>query len=220
MNDEKNESSINEDIKKEEKKEEKIEEKIEETNENDSTNKAEKVKNTSEQIKQPENKSKKNPLKIISKITSAIIWIVLFLAMGVLLLTVASQKTDVFGYRLYLIMSGSMEPTIHVKDAIITQKVEEPKNGDVIAFQNGSSITVHRIIEVYTEENKPVFYKTKGDANNSEDEGFVQKAQIQGKVVFRSSAIGNTILFLQSHFIVLIIAVGVLVMIIIVRRMI
>ena len=113
-----------------------------------------------------------------------------------------------------------MEPTIHVKDAIITQKIDEPQKGDVIAFQNQKSITVHRIIEVYTEENKPVFYKTKGDANSAEDEGFVQKSQVKGKVIFRSSAIGNTILFLQSHFIVLIIAVGVIVMIIIVRRMI
>ncbi|MBR1654306.1 MAG: signal peptidase I [Clostridia bacterium] len=196
MNEEKKENNINEEIKNED------------------------FKNTSDQKQQPQKKSKNNPLKIISKITTIIIWIVLFIAMGVLLLTVASQKTDVFGYRLYTIMSGSMEPTIHVKDAIITQKIDEPQKGDVIAFQNQKSITVHRIIEVYTEENKPVFYKTKGDANSAEDEGFVQKSQVKGKVIFRSSAIGNTILFLQSHFIVLIIAVGVIVMIIIVRRMI
>ena len=196
MNEEKKENNINEEIKNED------------------------FKNTSDQKQQPQKKSKNNPLKIISKITTIIIWIVLFIAMGVLLLTVASQKTDVFGYRLYTIMSGSMEPTIHVKDAIITQKIDEPQKGDVIAFQNQKSITVHRIIEVYTEENKPVFYKTKGDANSAEDEGFLQKSQVKGKVIFRSSAIGNTILFLQSHFIVLIIAVGVIVMIIIVRRMI
>lgn len=196
MNEEKKENNINEEIKNED------------------------FKNTSDQKQQTQKKSKNNPLKIISKITTIIIWIVLFIAMGVLLLTVASQKTDVFGYRLYTIMSGSMEPTIHVKDAIITQKIDEPQKGDVIAFQNQKSITVHRIIEVYTEENKPVFYKTKGDANSAEDEGFVQKSQVKGKVIFRSSAIGNTILFLQSHFIVLIIAVGVIVMIIIVRRMI
>ena len=212
MNEEKNENNVNEEIKREQN--------LEEIKENVNREKSEEVKSTSEQTKQPQNKSKKKPLKIFSKVISAIIWIILFLAMGILLLTVASQKTDVLGFRIYTIMSGSMEPTIHVKDAIITQKVDEPKTGDVIAFQNGNAVTVHRIIETYTEENKPVFYKTKGDWNPSEDDGFVQKSQIKGKVIFRSAAIGNTILFLQSHFIVLIIAVGIIVMIIIVRRMI
>ena len=212
MNEEKNENNINNEVKNGQ-----ITEVVKD---NANTKMIEEIKNATEKTQQTTQKSKNNLLKIISKITTAIIWIFLFIAMGILLLTVASQKTDIFGYRIYTIMSGSMEPTIHVKDAILTQKIEEPKTGDVIAFQNGNAVTVHRIIETYTEENKPVFYKTKGDANNAEDDGFVQKSQIKGKVIFRSAAIGNTILFLQSHFIVLIIAVGIIVMIIIVRRMI
>ena len=119
MNEEKNENNINNEVKNGQ-----ITEVVKD---NANTKMIEEIKNATEKTQQTTQKSKNNLLKIISKITTAIIWIFLFIAMGILLLTVASQKTDIFGYRIYTIMSGSMEPTIHVKDAILTQKIEEPK---------------------------------------------------------------------------------------------
>lgn len=163
---------------------------------------------------------KSNPiLKSISLAIKIILWALIFITLSLLLITVASQKTDILGYRLYLIMSGSMEPTIHVKDAIITKQIDEPQNGDVIAFENGNMITVHRIIKVYTEGDNRL-YQTKGDNNNADDPGLVQKSQIKGKVQFILPFVGRTVLFLQSHFIVMILAIGIIVIIIIARRLI
>ncbi len=158
------------------------------------------------------------PLKFIGKFTNILIWILTILALIILLITVLSKKSDVFGFRLYLIMSGSMEPTINVKDAILTQNVKEPKEGDIIAFENGSVITVHRITKVYTEGEKR-YYQTKGDNNNSEDVGLVQNSQVKGTVKVVMPVVGRTIDFLQSHFIVLILAIVVIVITIIVRRL-
>lgn len=163
---------------------------------------------------------KSNPiLKSISLAIKIILWALIFITLSLLLITVASQKTDILGYRLYLIMSGSMEPTIHVKDAIITKQIDEPQNGDVIAFENGNIITVHRIIKVYTEGDNRL-YQTKGDNNNAEDPGLVQKTQVKGKVLYILPFVGRTVLFLQSHFIVMILAIGIIVIIIIARRLI
>lgn len=158
------------------------------------------------------------PLKTIGKIANIIIWTITVIILLLLLVTVASNKTDVFGHRLYLIMSGSMEPTIKIKDAIITRYEAEPKEGDIIAFENGNAITVHRITKVYTEGDNRL-YQTKGDNNNAEDQGLVQKSQIKGTVKVIMPVLGQTIYFLQTHFIVLILAIGIVVIYIIVRRL-
>ena len=176
------------------------------------------MKNNATQGKQ-ENKKSVAILKVISKIVNVIIWTLIIIILTLLLITVASKRTDILGHRLYLIMSGSMEPTIKTDDAIITKKIDNPQEGDVIAFENGNIITVHRIVQVYTEgDNK--MYQTKGDNNNAVDQGLVQKTQIKGKVIARLPGVGQVIRFLQSHFIILILAIGIILIVILVRRLI
>lgn len=180
---------------------------------------AEKSTETAEQSKQTKQKKSNPILKAISIATKTVLWALIVITLTLLLITVASRKTDILGYRMYIIMSGSMEPTIHVKDAIITKQIDEPQNGDIIAFENGNMITVHRIIKVYTEGDNRL-YQTKGDNNNADDPGLVQKTQVKGKVKYVLPFVGRTVLFLQSHFIVLILAIGIIVIIIIARRLI
>lgn len=180
---------------------------------------AEKSTETAEQSKQTKQKKSNPILKAISIATKTVLWALIVITLTLLLITVASRKTDILGYRMYIIMSGSMEPTIHVKDAIITKRIDEPQNGDIIAFENGNMITVHRIIKVYTEGDNRL-YQTKGDNNNADDPGLVQKTQVKGKVKYVLPFVGRTVLFLQSHFIVLILAIGIIVIIIIARRLI
>ena len=163
--------------------------------------------------KSDEKKPHKNKfLKILGKIVSAILWIVVILALAVLIMTVTSKRTSIFGYRMYLIMSGSMEPTIHVRDAIITKEIDTPQTGDVIAFENGGIITVHRIIQEYTEgDNK--LYQTKGDNNSGIDSGLVQKSQVKGKVICNMPLLGRTVLYLQGHVEILFLLIGVIIII-------
>jgi signal peptidase len=134
-------------------------------------------------------------------------------------MSTVSKKTDILGRRLYVIMSGSMEPTIMTKQAIITEEVNDPQVGDVIAFGKDDFITVHRIIKVYTEGDKKL-YQTKGDNNNAEDKEVVSKDIIKGKVKYILPGVGETILFLQQHLILLVVAIGALIIIIVIRRLI
>lgn len=183
--------------------------------ENDGKKSGEESKSGVEKMesKSDEKKTHKNKfLKILGKIVSAILWIVVILALAVLIMTVTSKRTSIFGYRMYLIMSGSMEPTIHVRDAIITKEIDTPQTGDIIAFENGGIITVHRIIQEYTEgDNK--LYQTKGDNNSGIDSGLVQKSQVKGKVICNMPLLGRTVLYLQSHVEILFLLIGVIIII-------
>ena len=136
----------------------------------------------------------KKTLKILRIISDTIIWILLIIATLLLLATVVSNKTDVFGHRIYVIMSGSMEPTIMTKDAIITKEIDNPQVGDVVAFQNGNIITVHRIINT-EEQGNQVVYQTQGDNNNTPDRQLLKREQIKGKVQLVIPHLGGLILF-------------------------
>ena len=105
----------------------------------------------------------------------------------------------------YVIISGSMEPNIHVYDVVVTKRINDTsdlKKGDVITFYSNDSrfygITVtHRIIEVIDAE-KGIF-RTQGDANNVEDEALTIKDNIIGKVVMRIPQLGRIQFFIASR---------------------
>lgn len=172
-----------------------------------------------EEIKEKDEvkKNKKGPIAIIGSIIEAVIWICMVFFLVVLVATTLSNETEIFGYRVYIIMSGSMEPTIKIKDAIITKKTDDVKVGDVIAFNDGYNTTVHRIVKEYNKDNEKL-YETKGDANNTVDKQLVKDSMIQGKVKYVIPVLGEVIFFLQGHLFLLVLMIGALIIVIIVRR--
>ena len=101
------------------------------------------------------------------------------------------ETPDFFGYKNFIIVSGSMEKTIMTGDAIFVKEVpqEEIEVNDIISFQDGDEITTHRII-AKTEENGVIKYTTKGDNNNVEDRQKVVYEQIEGKYQFKINGFG------------------------------
>jgi len=187
---------------------------------NNKENTGEKVEKNNGINENNQQKIKKNtPLRIISKIISIVAWLAIFVVLLLLICTALSEKTDIFGHRMYLIMSGSMEPTIGIKDAVVTEKKDEYHLGDVIAYEEDNVTVVHRIIEEQNEGSNK-YFRTKGDANNAEDMEIVVNSQIKGIVKYRWPAVGRMILFVQSHLIVFILAIFILLVISIVRRLI
>lgn len=182
------------------------------------------VENTeSKEIQPPQetNNQTSKASKIFGIITKTLGYSIVVLLIIILIRVLVYKKYDIFGYRFYIIMSGSMEPTIHVSDGIITKETNDLKDGDVIAFNNQGAITVHRIIKTYTQENGDKLFQTKGDNNNAVDRGLVEKSQIKGEVICRIPKVGNAILFLQRNIIIiLILIIGVAIIIYLVRRLI
>ncbi|MGF6989854.1 signal peptidase [Lachnospiraceae bacterium PM6-15] len=88
----------------------------------------------------------------------------------------------VLGYQSMVVVSGSMEPEIHV-GAIALVKEAEPqtvKVDDVITFYISSdTVVTHRVVEIDSEKQE---FVTKGDANNEVDANPVKFSSLIGIV--------------------------------------
>lgn len=89
----------------------------------------------------------------------------------VVLSAIFLMGSRIMGFRVFTVVSGSMEPTYSVGDLIYVKNVspDEVKVGDPITFVLNEELVVatHRVVEI-DEENQH-FY-TKGDANDTVDE--------------------------------------------------
>ncbi len=147
---------------------------------------------------------------MLSIIMYAII-VILLLVGAVLVVYVADFKirgknleTPLYGA--YVIVSGSMEPLIRVRDAVIVKRAVEDdiKVGDVVTYRSldnafyGILIT-HRVVNIEEKDGKKV-YITKGDHNETIDRTPVNFEQIQGKVVMRVPKIGYLKYFLVETY--------------------
>lgn len=110
-----------------------------------------------------------------------------------------NEIPDFFGYKSFVIVSGSMEPTIMTGDAILVKEVSEDeiKTNDIISFSQEGTIVTHRITEMI-EENGVKKYKTKGDNNNSEDKEKITYEKIEGKYQFKIRQFGVIVEILKN----------------------
>ena len=103
----------------------------------------------------------------------------------------AAKATKIFGYRLFVITSESMEPTFYEGDIIFVKETNSYENGDIITYttNNVDTPTTHRIIEVYNENS----FLTQGDSNSFADPNPISKDNIIGEVVYSIPKIGKRI---------------------------
>jgi signal peptidase len=106
---------------------------------------------------------------------------------AVVLITLIALISGFFPHYMIGIGSESMKPVIRKGDAVILEKVNDKTNlkkGDIIAYNNGKLIIVHRIKEIEG-TGKKAAYTMKGDANNGNDPRKVSRSQIKGIVKFK-----------------------------------
>ena len=139
--------------------------------------------------KKPEGKIKKTFI-IIKNILFAIVMVVL---VGLIVITMISRinggTPSVFGFALYRVSSGSMQPALQVGDIILSSECDpmELKQGDIITYDGtvgefaGKRVT-HRVVgEPYYNENDGRYYLvTKGD-DNPVDDTPILTTQVTGK---------------------------------------
>lgn len=164
-----------------------------------------------------ERNNKKNViLKILNIILKVTLTFIIIFLLFFIVRSIVFKKYDIFGYRFYIIMSGSMEPDIRTGDMIITKESDNYKIGDVIAFKDANFVTAHRIVEISTEDGEKIF-KTKGDNNNTADRNLVKSQQIKGKIVNKIPKVGKAVLYLKTHWIILVLLIGVIIIVYLVR---
>ena len=133
-----------------------------------------------------------------------ILMAVLCLALAVKIIT--GHDASIFGYKMYHILTGSMEPTIKTGSNILVKSVDPDtlQVNDIISFVSYDdaiygSVNTHRIISIETDENGEKVFITKGDANNVADSIRVRKEDIKGKVVLHLNLIGLGVFYDFLH---------------------
>lgn len=99
-----------------------------------------------------------------------------------------SDSGSIGGYRLYTIVTGSMEPELTVGDVILVEETsfEELELKDVITYESKAAgmegmIVTHRIVDLNKETKELI---TRGDANQADDP-VINYDQVQGKVSYK-----------------------------------
>lgn len=107
--------------------------------------------------------------------------------------TNSEKVPSVFGYKPFMVLSGSMESNIHKGDLIITKETNPTslKIDDIIAFKDAAgTITTHRIIDII-EDSGETYFITKGDNNSTQDQNLVALEDVEGIYVGRIPGIGS-----------------------------
>ena len=135
-------------------------------------------------------------MQTIKKVWGIVSWV---LVCVVVLAAVFLMGSRLLGYRVFNIVSGSMEPVYHVGDLIYVQEVDPNtiQPGDVITFVLNEDLVVatHRVVRVDAEKQR--FY-TKGDANETEDGGSVHFKNLIGVPKFKIPGLGHVSDFIQK----------------------
>jgi signal peptidase len=97
-----------------------------------------------------------------------------------------------FGYGVSVVLSGSMEPVLSVNDLVILKETQDVEIGDVIVYESGSELIIHRVQSVDGDT-----ITTKGDANNIADESF-DRSCIRGKMIASFPAVGGLVRTLKT----------------------
>ena len=130
-------------------------------------------------------------LKIIGNILYAIIFIiVLFILIIAILQRTTNNEITLFGYRIFVVATGSMVPEYEVGDVLVSKEVDPAtiQVGDDIVYKGkeGSfkdKIVTHQVIMI-EKENENYRIQTKGIANTKEDPEITQN-EVIGKVIYK-----------------------------------
>ena len=107
-----------------------------------------------------------------------------------------------FGYGSAVVLSGSMEPAIMTDELIIVKTEGAYALGDVVVYQSGRLLVVHRIVAMDGET-----VTTRGDANNTDDEPIAMD-QIKGRVIAHIPHVGAVVRLLKTPAATLMLIVG------------
>lgn len=97
-----------------------------------------------------------------------------------------------FGWGASVVLSGSMEPELSVNDLVFVKAQDSYQTGDVVVYQDGSILVIHRIISIDGDE-----IITQGDANNAADQP-IDISAVKGRAAGHLPFAGALVRFLQS----------------------
>lgn len=132
-------------------------------------------------------------LKIIKIILNVIVisMVALFILV-VFLQRFSDNKLSFFNFRMFTVVSGSMEPKYNIGDVLIAKEVkpEDVKVGDTISYLGSSGtfkdkVVTHQVVDIEQDAEGHYIFHTKGLANLVEDP-IVYEEQLYGVIKYKA----------------------------------
>lgn len=136
-------------------------------------------------------KEKKSVLKKIANVLLTVVIILLAVIIAfTMFVRITGNTPTLFGYSIFRVSTGSMEPELMVGDVILTKEVDDVNSlevGEVITYRGtigeyADMLITHQIVKAPYVENGTTYVVTKGIANEIEDSP-VPVDKITGKLV-------------------------------------
>ncbi len=96
-------------------------------------------------------------------------------------------------YRVYVIHTGSMSPTIPSRSAVLVREGRYHV-GQVVTFREHGALVTHRLVAIHPDGT----VDTKGDADRSLDPWHVRTSDIVGGVVLAPHLVGFALVYVRS----------------------
>lgn len=172
---------------------------------------------------------KRSTLKQVLKVLVNIFFIGVLVSVAVIMFftfqsKMTSGKSSIAGYKIFVVLSGSMEPTLHTGSVVAVKPIDITKLSvkDIITFkgfENSNVLLTHRIVAI--NQGKQLTFVTRGDANDANDPALVPAEDVIGKVSISIPYAGYLMEFARSKegFLVLVIIPGALIIILEMRKL-
>jgi signal peptidase I len=107
-----------------------------------------------------------------------------------------------FGVKSLTVLSGSMEPTIHVGDIVVVRQISplDARVGDVVTFRDPAArdkLITHRV-RAMSVAGGVVSFETKGDANTSVERWTIGTDGTIGLVMYRVPKLGYILFYVHG----------------------
>lgn len=145
-----------------------------------------------------DSKSKNIVIKKVAKIVLKILYqilviICLIVAAVIILQKVTASNKSIAGYRIFRVITGSMEPEYDIGQVVISKEVDPNsiKVGDDIVYlgtygEYSGKIIMHSVVGIEKDANGNLNFHAKGLHSSSVEDPQIKESQIYGVVKFKS----------------------------------
>lgn len=136
----------------------------------------------------------KKVIKIVLKILYQILVIICLIVAAVIILQkVTASNKSIAGYRIFRVITGSMEPEYDIGQVVISKEVDPNsiKVGDVIVYlgtygEYSGKIIMHSVVGIDKDANGNLNFHARGLHSSSVEDPQIKDSQIYGVVKFKS----------------------------------
>ena len=152
-------------------------------------------------------KSKGTGRKIVNVLTTVLLVVLVAVVVMVFIARITGHSPSIFGYHIFRVSSGSMEPELAVGDVILVKSADpaDIHENDIVTYNGvegdfAGKVITHRVVEEPTNDGGIWLYQTKGDAEGSIADPKITYDQIEGKFVTKLAFLNKIYTFFLSPY--------------------